>query len=94
MLKRVLFISMLIMALPYGLVRASNTDARIETSFKDSLVYQEDLKDDDIQVTSRDGVVTLTGIVSKKTDKTLAEHVAGGLPEVKRVNNQLKVKEP
>jgi osmotically-inducible protein OsmY len=50
------------------------------------------LKDDDIKVKSKDGVVTLTGSVSAESHKSLAEETVANLPEVRSVDNKLEVK--
>jgi len=73
-------------------LRASETDDRIESSAKQSYVFQTYLKHDAIQIESTDGVVTLTGTVASEPQQTLAEDTVAGLPGVKRVDNQLKVK--
>ena len=70
-------------------VRASESDDRIEASFKKSYVYQTYLKDDAVKTKSNDGVVTLTGTVSEESHKTLAQETASGLLGVTRVDNQL-----
>jgi len=73
-------------------VQAANMDNAIETSVKQSYVFKNYLKDDDIKVKSKDGVVTLTGTVTEDSHKSMAEETAAGLPDVKRVENQLEVK--
>ena len=67
-------------------------DNAIESSAKQSYVFKTYLKDDDIKVKSKDGVVTLTGTVSEESHKTLAEDTVAGLPDVKSVENKLEVK--
>jgi osmotically-inducible protein OsmY len=71
---------------------ASKTDDSIESSAKKSHVFVTYLKDDDIKVKSRDGVVTLTGSVSAESHKSLAEETVANLPEVRSVDNKLEVK--
>lgn len=73
-------------------VQAANMDNAIETSVKQSYVFKTYLKDDDIKVKSKDGVVTLTGTVAEQSHKSLAEDTVAGLPDVKRVENKLEVK--
>ena len=68
---------------------ASETDDKIESSFKKSYVYQTYLKDDAVKTEAKDGIVTLTGTVSEEYHKTLAEETAAGLPGVVRVENKL-----
>jgi osmotically-inducible protein OsmY len=71
---------------------ASDMDDRIESSAKESYVFKTYLKDDDIKIKAKDGVVTLTGTVSEESHKSLAEETVAGLPEVKNVDNKLEVK--
>ena len=71
---------------------ASDTDDRIESSAMKSYVFKTYLKGDDIQVTSQDGVVTMTGTVNEEYHKSLAKETVASLPGVKSVNNNLEVK--
>jgi hyperosmotically inducible protein len=71
---------------------ASKTDDRIESSAKKSYVFKTYLKDDDIKIESKNGVVTLTGTVSEEYHKSLAQETVAGLPGVKKVDNSLEVK--
>lgn len=73
-------------------VRASEVDNRIESSAENSYVFKTYLKDDDIKIQSRDGVVTLTGTVSEDSHKSLAQDTVAGLPGVNSVDNRLEVK--
>ncbi|MGB9080375.1 MAG: BON domain-containing protein [Desulfuromonadaceae bacterium] len=73
-------------------VNAANFDSQIESSAKQSNVFKTYLKDDDIKIQSKDGVVTLTGTVSEESHKSLAEETVAGLPKVKSVDNKLEVK--
>jgi osmotically-inducible protein OsmY len=73
-------------------VHASNMDSSIESSAKKSYVFKTFLKDDDIKITAKDGVVTLTGTVSEESHKSLAEETVASLPNVKNVDNKLEVK--
>ena len=72
--------------------QASKMDSRIEISAKQSYVFKTYLKDDDIKIKSRDGAVTLTGIVKENFHKSLAQETVAGLPGVKSVENRLEVK--
>jgi hyperosmotically inducible periplasmic protein len=74
-------------------VRASEMDQTIESSFQETFVYKTYLKDDAIQTSAKDGVVTLTGTVAEEPHKMLAQETAAGLPGVIRVDNQLATKE-
>ena len=73
-------------------VHASKMDDRIESSAKKSYVFKTYLKDDDIKIESKDGAVTLTGIVSEEYHKSLAKETVADLPGVKSVDNRLEVK--
>jgi osmotically-inducible protein OsmY len=72
-------------------LRASDTDSRIESSAANSYVFKTCLQDDSITTESKDGVVTLTGTVTKASDKSLAEDTVASLPGVISVDNQLQV---
>jgi hyperosmotically inducible protein len=71
---------------------ASATDDRIESSAKKTYVFKTYLKGDDINIQSKEGVVTLTGTVSEESHKTLARDTVASLPGVKSVDNRLVVK--
>src|SRR5450759_5987462 len=73
-------------------LRASETDDRIEASFKKSYVYTTYLKDDAVKTEAKDGVVTLTGTVAEEAHKALAQDTVANLPGVTRVDNQLATK--
>ncbi len=83
-------VSLLFVSVP---VFASGTDDSIEASVKQSFVFKTYLKDDDVTVQSKDGVVTLTGTVSEGSHKTLAQEYVASLPGVKSVENKLKEKD-
>lgn len=68
---------------------ASETDDRIESSFKKTYVYRTYLKDDAVAAEAKDGVVTLTGTVADESHRALAQDTAAGLPGVTSVDNQL-----
>ena len=71
---------------------ASKTDDRIESAARKSYTFKTYLKDDDIKIQSKDGVVTLTGFVSQEPHKSLAKETVAGLPGVKSVDNRLELK--
>jgi osmotically-inducible protein OsmY len=71
---------------------ANKTDDRIEASAKKTYVFKTYLKDDDVKVQSKDGVVTLTGTVAAESHKSLAQDTVADLPGVKSVNNKLTIK--
>ena len=74
-------------------VRASEMDDRIESSARNSYVFKTYLRGDDIKIQSKDGVVTLTGVVSEESRKGLAKETLAALPDVKSVDNRLEVKD-
>ena len=71
---------------------ASETDDRIESSFKNSFVYKTYLKDEQIKISSKDGAVTLSGAVWNDAHKAMAQDVAEVLPGVKSVDNRIELK--
>jgi len=71
---------------------ASETDDRIVSSAKESYVFKTYLKDDDIKMQSKDGVVTLTGTVVDASHKSLAQETVANLPGVTGVDNKLTEK--
>jgi hyperosmotically inducible protein len=71
---------------------ASEMDSRIESSAKQSYVFKIYLTNDDIDIQSTDGAVTLTGTVAEESYKLLAADTIASLPGVKSFDNQLKVK--
>ena len=75
-----------------GPLRASETDNKIESSFKNTYVYKTFLKDDAIKIGAKEGVVTLTGTVAEEAHKALAQETAASLPGVSRVDNKLETK--
>jgi hyperosmotically inducible protein len=81
--------AMLVMSMP---AFASKMDDRIESSARSSYVFKNHLKNDDIKIESRDGVVTLTGTVGEASHKSLALETVASLPDVKSVDNRLAVK--
>ncbi|PKN36663.1 MAG: transport-associated protein [Deltaproteobacteria bacterium HGW-Deltaproteobacteria-2] len=82
-------IALLALSMP---VQASQMDERIESSAKNSYVFRTYLHNDDIDILSDDGAVSLTGTVSEESHKSLAEETVADLPGVKSVDNKLEVK--
>jgi len=72
-------------------LRAADTDSRIESSAAKSYNFKTYLKDDSIKVSSKDGVVTLTGTVADSSHKSMAENTVASLPGVTSVDDQLKI---
>jgi len=75
-----------------GPAQASKMDNRIESSARQTYVFKTYLQGDDIKIQSKDGAVTLTGIVSESYHKALAQDTVEGLPGVTSVDSRLEVK--
>jgi len=73
-------------------VHAARIDSRIELTAKQSYVFKTYLQGDDIKIQSKDGAVTLTGVVSEFYHKSLAQETVAGLPGVTSVDNRLEIK--
>jgi hyperosmotically inducible periplasmic protein len=73
-------------------VHAATMDSRIESSARQSYVFKTYLQGDDIKIQSRDGAVTLTGVVSENFHRSLAHETVVDLPGVTSVDNRLEVK--
>ncbi|MBF0201214.1 MAG: BON domain-containing protein [Desulfamplus sp.] len=71
---------------------ASDKDDKIESDIKNSYVFRSYLQNDDINISSVDGVVTLTGSVSEESGKSLAGDMVTSLAGVKEVHNNLEIK--
>jgi osmotically-inducible protein OsmY len=80
------------MAATLPLAAAHNDDERIVSAAKQSYVYRTYLKDDNIKIQSKDGIVTLKGEVFARSHKDMAEDTVENLPGVKSVENRLEVK--
>ncbi len=78
-----------VLAFASGPARASETDDRIESSFKNSYAYKTYLKDEHIKISSKDGAVTLSGSVADETHRSMAENTAEALPGVMTVDNRI-----
>jgi osmotically-inducible protein OsmY len=70
------------------------TDTEIQKDVAAELKWDPSLRDDDIAVAVRDGVVTLAGFVDSYAEKWKAERVASRVKGVKAVANDLTVKLP
>jgi Predicted periplasmic or secreted lipoprotein len=76
-----------------GVLPATQTSDRIETSARNSFVFITYLRDDSIKIqTMNDSLVTLTGTVSEWFHSSLAEETVAGLPGVAHVDNKLEIK--
>ncbi len=82
--------ALLVISVP---VHGSNTDDGIESSARKTYVFKTYLKYDDIKIQSKDGAVILTGTVAEEPNIMLAQVTVVGLPGVKSVDNQLKLKD-
>jgi osmotically-inducible protein OsmY len=73
-------------------VHAATRDIRIIQTARESYVFKIYLHDDDIRIESKDGVVTLTGIVSEEFHKSMAEITITDIPGVRGMDNRLELK--
>ncbi|HEY9210791.1 MAG TPA: BON domain-containing protein [Methylotenera sp.] len=67
-------------------------DATITTKIKAAFLAESVINSMDINVTTKDGVVTLTGSADSLASSKKAEEIARVVSEVKQVNNQLVIK--
>ncbi|MCC7417864.1 MAG: BON domain-containing protein [Acidobacteria bacterium] len=72
-------------------VGAAPADSEIDSQVKAALTGEPSIKADQITVATANGVVTLSGKVSSEAQKTKAAEVAGKVPNVTRVDNELTV---
>ena len=72
--------------------RPRPTDQQLAAEISTKIANDKTLSPDAVQVTVKDGVVTLTGVVAKDADKATAEALAR-VPGVVRVDNKLKSRE-
>ena len=70
---------------------AEDLDARIVASVQKAYTFRVHLKEDAIQVLSRDGRVTLSGSVANEFHKSLAEGTVLSVAGVKSVDNRLLI---
>ena len=70
------------------------SDMDIQKDIVAELKWEPGLRNDDIAVAVRDGVVTLAGFVDSYADKWKAERVASKVKGVKAIANDLEVKLP
>lgn len=71
---------------------ASKADRRIESTARQTYIFKTFLRGDDIKIESRDGDVTLTGVVADNFNKSLAEETLAGISGVNSVDNRLEIK--
>jgi osmotically-inducible protein OsmY len=72
----------------------SHSDADIQKDITEELSWEPSLRDDDIAVGVREGIVTLGGFVDSYAEKQRAERVAARVSGVKAIANELEVKVP
>lgn len=82
---------LLLTASPLVLLASSDTDRKIEEAAKSSYNYRTVLEDH-VKVKANDGIVTLTGMVQDKDEKTLAADTVENLPGVTAVKNEIVIK--
>jgi osmotically-inducible protein OsmY len=66
-------------------------DMTTTVSLKSNFALNDDLEASEINIDTRDGVVTLEGEVDSKAESMLAEEIAAGYDHVSKVNNNLRV---
>ena len=71
-----------------------DTDSNIQRDITQELQWEPSLRDDDIAVGVRGGVVTLGGFVDSWSEKGRAERIAARVKGVKAIANELEVKVP
>ncbi|MDB5814701.1 MAG: molecular chaperone OsmY [Rhodocyclales bacterium] len=69
-------------------------DVAITTSVKAKLIADDTTKARDIKVTTRNGVVELSGDVDSARERRKAEAIATSVDGVQSVKNELKLKRP
>jgi osmotically-inducible protein OsmY len=72
----------------------THNDTDIQRDIVAELKWEPSLRDDDIAISVRDGVVTLAGYVDSYADKWKAERVVARVKGVKAIANDLNVKLP
>jgi hyperosmotically inducible protein len=70
---------------------APQSDANITTAVKDKLSKTPSLKDSNINVMTKDGVVTLTGVLKTGGLKGVATNVTKSVKGVRKVDNQITI---
>jgi osmotically-inducible protein OsmY len=66
-------------------------DADTEAAVLDALIADDEVHAGDVQVESREGAVTLSGLVEVPSQRERAQRIAMGVPGVASVHNALKV---
>jgi osmotically-inducible protein OsmY len=76
-------------ALAQGIAREAIDDDALEEQIFDQLSNRDDIDEDQITVTVRDGIAELTGRVDRADATFIAEQIAGAVPGVRFVRNRL-----
>jgi len=63
----------------------------IEKKIKDALRAEPELNQYDINIDYDDGKVLMTGVIDVLNDKTMAENIVAGFPEVSEIENGLTI---
>ena len=94
-LKRAVASLVLAVTLSIGTAAAeAPSDAYITDMVRQKLAADQVVKGGAIDVTVKDGVVTLAGKVAETKQKARAERLAHGIKGVKSVQNEVKVERP
>ena len=72
----------------------SRSDTDIQKDIVSEIQWEPSLRNDDVAIAVRDGVVTLAGFVDSYADKWRAERIASEVKGVKAIANELEVKIP
>jgi osmotically-inducible protein OsmY len=70
------------------------TDLQLQRDVLEELKFEPSIRETEIGVAAKDGVVTLTGFVDSYAEKFSAEHTAERVGGVKAVADEIKVKLP
>lgn len=73
-------------------VAAVENDPAIESETKATYVFRYMLRENPLEAKSRDGIVTLTGMVDHESERQLAQATASGVDGVKGVENRIEVR--
>lgn len=76
-------------ALAQGIAREAIDDDALEEQIYDELTRRDDIDEDQITVTVRDGIAELTGNVDQGDAAFIAEQIAGSVAGVRFVRNRL-----
>lgn len=77
-----------------GPLNYRRSDVRILDDSSDALYRSPEVDASDIEVSVKDGVVTLKGTVESRVEKKVAEMAVEGLPGVVDVDNRLVIEKP